>query len=100
MAISGDYPRPVYVNGFACHNCSEVSRAERNIDPKEPTAGAFAPKKDPVSGQSRASANHFAETARDTSALRAEHEKAVQRLGLYSSDFGAPTAGRFVDIRG
>jgi hypothetical protein len=33
MQIDGDYPRPVMVNGYACHNCDEVSAAKRGQDP-------------------------------------------------------------------
>jgi hypothetical protein len=35
MQISGDYPRPVMVNGYACHNCDEVSAAKRGEDPSK-----------------------------------------------------------------
>jgi hypothetical protein len=100
MAISSDYTRPVYVNGYACRNCADVSRAERNVDPKDPTGGAFPEKKVTAAAESAASDNHFSELARDPYALKAEHEKAVRRIGLYAADFGAPTAGRFVDIKG
>ena len=33
MQIGGDYPRPVMVNGYACHNCDEISAAKRGEDP-------------------------------------------------------------------
>ena len=33
MQIGGDYPRPVMVNGYVCHNCDEVSAAKRGEDP-------------------------------------------------------------------
>jgi hypothetical protein len=39
MAISGDYPTPVNVNGYVCHNCTEVDQAKKNIDPAHPKAG-------------------------------------------------------------
>lgn len=35
MQIGGDYPRPVMVNGYACHNCDEVSAAKRGEDPSK-----------------------------------------------------------------
>lgn len=41
MAISGDYPNPVTVNGFACHNCTEVDQAKKHIDPAHPQDGPF-----------------------------------------------------------
>lgn len=43
MTISGNYPSPVFVNGYACMNCSDVSRAQKNIDPADPTKGVFDP---------------------------------------------------------
>lgn len=40
MAVgSVNYPSPVTVNGFACHNCSEVSLARKHIDPAHPKSG-------------------------------------------------------------
>ncbi|BCJ90175.1 hypothetical protein IZ6_09100 [Terrihabitans soli] len=41
MAISGDYSRPVTVNGFSCRNCQDVSLAKRNIDPEHPLSGPY-----------------------------------------------------------
>lgn len=41
MTISGNYPSPVFVNGYACMNCTDVSRAQKNIDPADATKGAF-----------------------------------------------------------
>lgn len=41
MAIGGDYPSPVQVNGFACHNCTEVDEAKKHIDPAHPKDGPF-----------------------------------------------------------
>jgi hypothetical protein len=39
MAISVDYPQPVYVNGFACMNCAQVAEAKQDIDPAHPRSG-------------------------------------------------------------
>ena len=39
--ISADYPSPVTVNGFSCRNCSDVARAQRNVDPADPAGGPF-----------------------------------------------------------
>ena len=36
MAISGDYPRPINVNGFACNNCDDVAKAKKFEDPAAP----------------------------------------------------------------
>ena len=49
MAISTDYPRPITVNGFACNNCSDVSKAKRFQDPSAPTGAEVAPSQDAVS---------------------------------------------------
>jgi len=38
MQIGGDYPKPVMVNGYVCHNCDEVSAAKRGEAPSQPTA--------------------------------------------------------------
>lgn len=42
MAISSDYPRPITVNGYACRNCADVSKAKRFIDPTQPKFGVDA----------------------------------------------------------
>ena len=42
MAIgSTNYAHPVQVNGFACHNCTEVDRAKKHIDPAHPRSGPY-----------------------------------------------------------
>jgi hypothetical protein len=41
MAISGDYPQPVYVNGFSCKNCTDVDYAKKHIDPAHPKDGPY-----------------------------------------------------------
>lgn len=41
MAISGDYARPVTVNGFSCRNCTEVDEAKKHIDPAHPKDGPY-----------------------------------------------------------
>ncbi|MCB2014146.1 MAG: hypothetical protein R3E11_04705 [Sphingobium sp.] len=46
MAISGDYSTPITVNGFVCRNCSDVAKAEKNIDPADPTGAKERAKKD------------------------------------------------------
>ena len=52
MAISADYPSPVYVNGYACHNCTQVAEAKKGIDPADPKAGPYGvdAKTDPTAG--------------------------------------------------
>ena len=41
MAISTDYKTPVYVNGFACKNCTDVDNAKKHIDPQHPKSGPY-----------------------------------------------------------
>jgi hypothetical protein len=41
MAISGDYPQPVTVNGFSCKNCTDVDNAKKHIDPAHPKDGPY-----------------------------------------------------------
>ena len=41
MAISGDYPTPVTVNGYQCNNCTDVDNAKKFIDPAHPKSGPF-----------------------------------------------------------
>lgn len=41
MTISANYPHPVQVNGFSCHNCAEVDLAKKHIDPAHPKSGPY-----------------------------------------------------------
>lgn len=41
MHIGGNYPQPVYVNGFQCNNCSDVEYAKKHIDPAHPKSGPY-----------------------------------------------------------
>jgi len=41
VAISTDYKTPVYVNGFACKNCTDVDNAKKHIDPQHPKSGPY-----------------------------------------------------------
>ena len=38
---STNYPQPVQVNGFTCHNCTEVDEAKKHIDPAHPKSGPY-----------------------------------------------------------
>ncbi len=38
---STNYPQPVQVNGFTCHNCTEVDEAKKHIDPAHPQSGPY-----------------------------------------------------------
>jgi hypothetical protein len=56
MAVgSVNYPAPVQVNGFSCRNCSDVSLAQKNIDPAHPGSGAN--NKDAATDPSRTAAD-------------------------------------------
>jgi hypothetical protein len=41
LAINGDYPQPVTVNGFSCKNCTDVDYAKKHIDPAHPKDGPY-----------------------------------------------------------
>jgi len=41
MTISGNYPQPVYVNGYRCNNCTDVENAKKHIDPAHPKSGPY-----------------------------------------------------------
>lgn len=41
MAISVNYPTPIYVNGYQCKNCTDVDYAKNHIDPAHPKDGPF-----------------------------------------------------------
>ena len=38
---STNYPQPVQVNGYTCHNCTEVDEAKKHIDPAHPKSGPY-----------------------------------------------------------
>jgi hypothetical protein len=41
LALSVNYPTPVWVNGFQCRNCTDVDLAKKHIDPAHPKSGPF-----------------------------------------------------------
>jgi hypothetical protein len=41
LALSVNYPTPVWVNGFQCRNCTDVDLAKQHIDPAHPKSGPF-----------------------------------------------------------
>ena len=41
MAVSVNYPTPVWVNGYQCRNCSDVDLAKKHIDPAHPKSGPY-----------------------------------------------------------
>ncbi len=60
MAISGDYPQPVTVNGFSCKNCTEVDEAKKHIDPAHPKDGPYG-----INAKDHAKANGKADQKQD-----------------------------------
>lgn len=46
MAISSDYPKPITVNGYACRNCDDVSKAKKFQDPAGPKLTEASPVRD------------------------------------------------------
>lgn len=85
MAISSDYSAPVWVNGFACRNCSEVDQARRNIDPANPSAGPFG-----LNGASAGTRNHFAAEARQQDLLEERHRaQMAARASPVAAAYGA-----------
>jgi len=41
LAISANYPVPVWVNGYQCRNCTDVDLAKKHIDPAHPKSGPY-----------------------------------------------------------
>lgn len=41
MSLSVNYPSPVQINGFTCHDCTEVDLAKKHIDPAHPKSGPY-----------------------------------------------------------
>ena len=41
MSIPGNYPNPVWVNGYQCKNCTDVDNAKKFVDPAHPKSGPF-----------------------------------------------------------
>jgi len=56
MAISVNYPTPIYINGYQCRNCTDVDYAKNHIDPAHPKDGPFGldAASDPSSGRNPA----------------------------------------------
>jgi hypothetical protein len=73
MAVNGDYSTPVYVNGYACWNCTDVANAKKDIDPAHPQSGqgGVDAKSDP--------------TAKATATSAADRSSAVSFGGVLSA---------------
>lgn len=81
MAISTNYPSPIWVNGYACRNCGDVSLAQKNIDPAKPDAGPFGANQDKKTAAVEKLQKHFdAKAADDLKALEEAHRRATQQI--------------------
>ncbi|GEN99311.1 hypothetical protein NSE01_11440 [Novosphingobium sediminis] len=94
MAISGDYPSPVTVNGYVCRNCSDVDRAKRHIDPADPAAGPFGVNGSHKPGKAAQPKNHFSAEARNVDRLEALYRdrRAAPVSPIAAAYAGAPPA--------
>lgn len=76
-SVSSDYPTPVIVNGYSCRNCSDVAKAEHNIDPADPQATKARAREDDRARVSH-DRQHFDRDAIDRQAdLAAAHAAAI-----------------------
>ena len=102
MNISGNYPQPVYVNGYQCNNCTDVEYAKKNIDPAHPKSGPFGIHADTDPSQHHdlkagKSARHDAASVTFGGAL--SHLNATGQNGLSgAADAGAQSAGTVLDL--
>jgi hypothetical protein len=67
MAISANYAVPVYVNGYACNNCTQVAEAKQGVDPADPKAGPYGV--DASSNAAQGNANPSAAGAQQSPAV-------------------------------
>lgn len=101
MTISGNYPSPVFVNGYACLNCADVSRAQKNIDPADATGGAFDAKAGKVEASAKAE-KLFDRDRIDATLAAAREADDRSRQQAHAITYGAPTAvptGQLLDLR-
>jgi hypothetical protein len=75
---SANYAQPVQVNGFLCHNCTEVDNAKKHVDPAHPRSGPYGinADTDPSNPKSFIQFGGSLSGSRDTTA-----ETAVQSTG-------------------
>jgi len=97
LEVGTTYPHPVLVNGFSCRNCSDVSLAEKNIDPAHPQAGPFG-----VNDPKAAEKSYFSPEARDLRKLKDLHNQLARPVSSIESAYAATPAadsGSFVRLR-
>ena len=58
MAISANYPTPVYVNGYPCNNCAQVAEAKQDINPADPQAGPWGIDAQPAQARGESAGVH------------------------------------------
>ncbi len=76
-SVSSDYPSPITVNGYSCRNCSDVAKAQRNIDPADPQ-GTKAREREDAQARISHDRQHFDRDAVDRqSDLAATHAAAI-----------------------
>ena len=105
MAIDATYPAPVIVNGYSCRNCTDVSRAEHNIDPANPLGDPFGVNdgKNGAKAQATAERNHFSPEARNIEALKDARKRQVKQsqsviAAAYGGAGAGVTPGQFVNV--
>lgn len=96
MAISGDYSSPITVNGFVCRNCSDVAKAEKNIDPADPTGAKERAKEEARTSEVRLDQ----QKAQDVIAThKAQQERAQPVNAPYSAgNYRPPEPGSLVNL--
>ena len=103
MAISSDYPVPVTVNGFLCRNCSDVSKAQKNIDPADPDGAKAAVRETLNLPDPKKPESHFDTKKVDeaVAARRAADERGKEpnrTQGYGTSGYIAPPPGSLITL--
>lgn len=89
MAITTTYPSPVYVNGYLCRSCNDVTSAKRGVDPSDPSPG-------PGGVKSRAELAGALQRPLDAGA---ETSAAVAPVTIADPGLTSRRIGVFVDLR-
>lgn len=100
MAINANYPIPITVNGFSCRNCTDVSLAQKNIDPSHPADGPFRANADKTQLKSEARTVFDREKIEATIAAARNAVAALQPspdLSTYGV-MAPPETGRLVNL--
>ncbi len=94
---STNYPQPVQVNGFTCHNCTEVDEAKKHIDPAHPKSGPYGvdAKTDPTNPQNKTS---FIQFGGSLSALNTSSPSAANSNAQSATTQQASAPGQIVNV--